>query len=101
MLAILAQVFAGKLFEMLIMARYPADWQLPPGVGRQTWDYIQSREVARGYDARLAGSSLFAADLEFARRHFAAPGRLIDLGCGTGRLLLEFAARGYVVTGVD
>ncbi|RPI86527.1 MAG: class I SAM-dependent methyltransferase, partial [Planctomycetaceae bacterium] len=29
------------------------------------------------------------------------PGRLIDLGCGTGRSLLEFASRGFECTGVD
>ncbi|HMF14560.1 MAG TPA: methyltransferase domain-containing protein [Gemmataceae bacterium] len=83
------------------MARSPADWQLPPGVSREAWDYIHSPEVAQKYDARLAGSSLLSADLEVARKHFAVPGRLIDLGCGTGRLLLDFAGRGFDVTGVD
>ena len=83
------------------MPRSPADWQLPPGVSRATWDYVQSAEVAQGYDERLAGSSLFTADLEFACGLFAAPGRLIDLGCGTGRLLLDFAGRGSSVLGVD
>jgi ubiquinone/menaquinone biosynthesis C-methylase UbiE len=70
-------------------------------VSRETWDYIHSPELASGYDAHVAGASLFSADLEFARSHFAGPGRLIDLGCGTGRLLLDFAARGFDVTGVD
>jgi SAM-dependent methyltransferase len=83
------------------MPRSPADWQLPPGISRATWDYVQSAEVALGYDKRLAGSSLVTADLEFARNLFAAPGRLIDLGCGTGRFLLEFAGRGFSVLGVD
>jgi ubiquinone/menaquinone biosynthesis C-methylase UbiE len=66
-----------------------------------TWDYVHSREIAEGYDAALAGSSLFSTDLEFARAHFSTPGRLIDLGCGTGRLMLDFACRGYSVLGVD
>ena len=35
---------------------------------------------------------LLEIDLHFAERHFPTPGRLIDLGCGTGRLLLHFAA---------
>ncbi|HMF12634.1 MAG TPA: methyltransferase domain-containing protein [Gemmataceae bacterium] len=83
------------------MIRSPADWQLPPGVGRENWDYLQSPEVALGYDTRLANESLFTADLAFARRHFSVPGQLIDLGCGTGRLLLDFAGRGFDVTGVD
>jgi SAM-dependent methyltransferase len=79
----------------------PADWQLPAGVDRGLWDYLHSPSVARGYDAALAGSTLFAADEAFAASHFPTPGKLIDLGCGTGRLLLAFARRGYFVLGVD
>ena len=77
------------------------DWQLPPGVDRGLWDYVSSERVAREYDASLAGSPLLEADLQFAERHFPTPGRLIDLGCGTGRLLLHFARRGYSGLGVD
>jgi SAM-dependent methyltransferase len=57
--------------------------------------------VAREYDAALAGTPLLDADLRFSERHFSTPGRLIDLGCGTGRLLLNFAARGFSCLGVD
>src|SRR5262249_50603533 len=49
----------------------------------------------------LADCPLLTVDREFAERHFDRPGRLIDLGCGTGRLLLPFARRGYWVLGVD
>jgi SAM-dependent methyltransferase len=79
----------------------PPDWQLPPGVDRGLWDYLHDAGVARGYDAGLAGSPLFAVDERFAERHFPTPGRLIDLGCGTGRLLVPFARRGWWVLGVD
>src|SRR5262249_3343034 len=78
-----------------------ADWQLPPGVNRGLWDYLHDAELARGYDASLAGSSLFTVDLAFAEQVFDRPGRLLDLGCGTGRLLLPFARRGWWVVGVD
>lgn len=78
-----------------------ADWQLPPGVNRALWDYLHNSELASQYDASLANSPLFAADLAIARQHFVQPGRLIDLGCGSGRLLLDFAARGFTVFGVD
>ena len=79
----------------------PPDWQLPPGVDRGLWDYLHDPGVARGYDSSLAGSSLFTIDLDFVARHCPTPGRLIDLGCGTGRLLTPFAQRGYWVLGVD
>src|SRR5206468_1805329 len=79
----------------------PADWQLPPGVDRGLWDYLHDPGVARNYDAGLAGTPLFEVDQRFVERHCPQPGRLIDLGCGTGRLLVPFAQRGYWVLGVD
>ena len=79
----------------------PPDWQLPPGVNRGLWDYLHDSDLARNYDAGLAGSSLFDIDQEFVRHHCPAPGRLIDLGCGTGRLLLPLATSAYRVLGVD
>jgi len=77
------------------------DWQLPPGTDRGLWDYVSSDRVAREYDAALAGSLLLEIDLSFAERHFPTPGRLIDLGCGTGRLLIYLARRGFSCLGVD
>src|SRR5262245_49652282 len=77
------------------------DWQLPPGTDRGLWDYVSSERVARENDAALAGTPLLDLDLQFAQQHFPKPGRLIDLGCGTGRLMLAFAARGYGCLGVD
>jgi SAM-dependent methyltransferase len=78
-----------------------ADWQLPPGVNRGLWDYLHNPRVARDYDAYLAGVSLCDVDLAFVARHCAVPGRMLDLGCGTGRLLFEFSRRGYWTLGVD
>src|SRR5438105_6021054 len=83
------------------MRRSVPDWQLPAGVTRGLWDYLQDPDVARAYDASLAGSALFTIDLPFAEQYFDEPGRLLDLGCGTGRLLIPFARRGYWVVGVD
>jgi SAM-dependent methyltransferase len=62
---------------------------------------MHDADLAARYDASLAGSPLFTLDQRFTERHFHAPGRLVDLGCGTGRLLLPFAGRGYWVLGVD
>ena len=78
-----------------------ADWQLPPGVNRGLWDYFHDPAIARSYDAGLADCRLLTIDQEFALRHFPRSGRLLDLGCGTGRLLIPFAQRGFWTVGVD
>jgi SAM-dependent methyltransferase len=64
---------------------------------------LHSSGLARGYDAGLLGSALFRADEAFVLQHCSAkgPGRLVDLGCGTGRLLIPLARRGWWVLGVD
>jgi SAM-dependent methyltransferase len=77
------------------------DWQLPAGVDRGLWDYVSSERVAREYDEALAGTPLLELDLRFAERHFPNPGRLVDLGCGTGRLAIHFAHHGYSCLAVD
>ena len=44
----------------------------------------------------------YAADLELWRRLAAeSGGPVLDLGCGTGRVALDLAARGHAVTAVD
>ena len=77
------------------------DWQMPPGVNRGLWDYLHDPAVARNYDAGLAGVSLPDVDARFVEEHCPRPGWLLDLGCGTGRLLVPFARRGHSVVGVD
>lgn len=79
----------------------PADWQLPPGVSRGLWDYLHDPEVARRYDAQLADTPLLRCDQQFVLEHCRPPGRVIDLGCGTGRLALTLAHGGYRVLAVD
>ena len=77
------------------------DWQLPDGVDRGLRDYFRAADMVADYEAQVAASPLAAADLRLCERVFAAPGPLVDLGCGTGRLARHFAARGFAVTGVD
>jgi SAM-dependent methyltransferase len=77
------------------------DWQLPPGVDRGLWDYLHSGDMVRGYDEQMAVSPLVQADVAFCETAFPTPGRLLDLGCGTGRLCLHFARKGYECVGVD
>lgn len=78
-----------------------ADWQLPPGVNRGLWDYLHDPAIARGYDASLADSPLFHLDRDFVQRYCTQKGKLLDLGCGTGRLLVDMARDGWWSLGVD
>ena len=77
------------------------DWQLPPGVDRGLWDYLHAGDMVAGYDEQMRASPLAAADVAFCERQFPTPGRLIDLGCGTGRLSIHFARRGFECVGAD
>jgi ubiquinone/menaquinone biosynthesis C-methylase UbiE len=82
------------------MSRQP-DWKLPSGTSQSVWDYASDSEIARAYDSKLADTPLLEFDLKFAGRFFGTNGSLVDLGCGTGRLLIPFARRGFSVLGVD
>lgn len=79
----------------------PADWQLPPGVSRSLWDYFHDAELARGYDQSLQDTPLLHIDQAFVREYCQPPGRIIDLGAGTGRLALNLATSGYRPVAVD
>jgi SAM-dependent methyltransferase len=69
----------------------------------------EGTEAPRGadYDARwerlaAAGQSVHGeADLVDALLREHGCGRVLDAGCGTGRVAVELAARGYDVVGVD
>ena len=64
-------------------------------------EYVTSGRIAREYDSYHASNALFETDTRFLEEIFPSPGRLLDLGCGTGRHVIHFAARGLEVTGVD
>ncbi|MCU0705703.1 MAG: class I SAM-dependent methyltransferase [Fimbriiglobus sp.] len=77
------------------------DWKLPAGVDRGLHDYMQSVEMVAGYDAMMASSPLAAFDVTYCRRWFPQPGRVLDLGCGTGRLAKSLSPDGFEYVGVD
>jgi SAM-dependent methyltransferase len=79
----------------------PADWQLPPGVTREVWDYLHNADLARRYDDTPAGTPLLELDQQFVREYCPSPCRILDLGCGTGRVAIPAAALGHRVTAVD
>ncbi len=65
-------------------------------------DEAYGRTTARFYDAVYQHSPQVAGDLDFYRslaRESAGP--VLELGCGTGRVLLAIAADGFPCTGLD
>jgi SAM-dependent methyltransferase len=76
-------------------------WRLPDGVTKGLWDYFQSPHIARDYDDYFRGNSLFDFDEAVLLRHFTRPGLVVDLGCGTGRLLVPLARRGFSGLAID
>jgi SAM-dependent methyltransferase len=66
-----------------------------------------SRPRAEDYDGRwqslsAAGQNIHGeADLVEALLRESGGSRVLDAGCGTGRVAIELAARGFSVTGVD
>lgn len=76
-------------------------WRLPSGVTLGLWQYAHADHIAFDYDEYFACNSLFEFDESVLARHFTRPGRLVDLGCGTGRLLVPFARRGFQGLAVD
>lgn len=76
-------------------------WRLPSGVTLGLWQYAHAEHIAYDYDDYFAQNSLFEFDESVLARHFTRPGRLVDLGCGTGRLLLPFVRRGFRGLAVD
>jgi SAM-dependent methyltransferase len=65
------------------------------------WEYAHTPRLAAEEDAFFADHPLFSADESALDQRFLVPGRLIDLGCGTGRHAIRFAGRGFSVAAVD
>ena len=65
-------------------------------------DYVSHPDIARGYDRYheyLQG--MFSYDTEFLREVIPGGSRVLDLGCGTGRHVVDLAECGHAVTGLD
>ena len=79
----------------------PPAWRLPTGVNASLWQYAHTPRLAHEEDRYFAGHPLFERDRIELDARFTEPGRLVDLGCGTGRHSLRFAARGFPVVAVE
>ena len=79
----------------------PHQHQADAGISLSLREYLSRRDIAALYDGYFRGMRLFEFDTQVLDALFDEPGRLLDIGCGTGRHLLHFARRGFEVTGVD
>jgi ubiquinone/menaquinone biosynthesis C-methylase UbiE len=79
----------------------PADWQLPPGVSRSLWEFAADEQLPQTEEQHLGQAPLLRFDHALVDQWFERPGRVIDLGCGTGRSVAALARRGFECTGVD
>lgn len=80
-----------------------AAWQLPPGVSRGTWDYLNNRSIATDYDSYFAEHPLLRLDLQVLGENLPSEANSLvaDFGCGTARVARALAPLGYRVLNVD
>ena len=84
--------------SLVVASPVPASPVVPSrGAGQPSASYADPR-LASLYDALNPPGD---ADAFYLSLPGAAPARILDMGCGTGWLACEFAARGHDVTGAD
>ena len=69
------------------------------------WSHVAGADSGEGYDARLAALAQTGkgmhGEADFLVGLIRPPARVLDAGCGTGRVGIELRRRGYDVLGVD
>jgi len=78
-----------------------ADPPLAPGHDPSVFTYTSNAGIAGRYDAFHGSNALFETDARFVDEVVPDGARVVDIGCGTGRIALRLAERGCEVTAVD
>lgn len=63
--------------------------------------YTRNNAIAEKYDLYFKNNPLFMFDCQFLHDNLVPPGRILDLGCGTGRHLLFLKSLGFETFGID
>ncbi len=70
-------------------------------IARSVAKYVNSPEIAFEYDGHYAYTPLLDFDGRFLREVLPPDGILLDIGCGTGRHLIELTRHGLRCVGLD
>ncbi|MCD6405179.1 MAG: class I SAM-dependent methyltransferase [Planctomycetes bacterium] len=64
-------------------------------------EYVDSPAIALAYDLHYENTPLMDFDTRFLKEVLPGEGRLLDIGCGTGRHVMELALCGLDCVGMD
>ncbi|MEM6366171.1 MAG: class I SAM-dependent methyltransferase [Planctomycetota bacterium] len=85
-----------------------AVWRRGPGISPGTWRYAATSSIADGYDDFVSQTPLCELDQQLVKNTFPTRNRttdgvvrVVDLGCGTGRITGLLSQRGYDVVPID
>ena len=53
------------------------------------------------YYEKLSQNGLFNYEKDILSKYFIIPGKILDIGCGTGRTTIALSKLGYDVIGID
>lgn len=77
------------------------DWRLPRGVTRGLWEHVHAEDVVGAYDEKFSREAPRELDEVVLEQYLSPPGTVLDLGCGTGRLTIPLARRGFHCIAID
>jgi SAM-dependent methyltransferase len=70
-------------------------------IDRSIREYVSSPAIAYSYDTHYEDTALLRYDSVFLEEALPDSGSVLDIGCGTGRHVVEMASRGLRCTGLD